>query len=100
MKFTVEFDKLSTISKQNIAEVTDQVEILEYLSKDDKWIVRRAVGKNPKTPRKVAEELAKDDDFDVKEAVAQYGDLSEATLEELRKDGNFTVRRAVEKRKR
>jgi predicted lactoylglutathione lyase len=67
----IDISSYSSFVKANIAEETNDPDLLEFLSKDVDRYVRRWVAKNPNTPTKVLERLANDEDSVIRYWVAE-----------------------------
>ena len=53
-----------------LAKTTTDISLIEKLSDDKHWLVRRAVANNPSTPDYILEKLSDDEDMDVRKEVA------------------------------
>jgi pentose-5-phosphate-3-epimerase len=70
-------------------------EVLEVLSKAEKYWVREAVATNLNTPKEVLKVLANDGSFSVKYAVARNPNTPKDVLEVLSKDKTSSIRCCV-----
>lgn len=81
MKVTLELDCLSTETRHAIASETENSEVLDVLSADEKSYVRCTVANNEHVSEETLDKLANDESDQVRWEVAENSNTSFKTLE-------------------
>ena len=80
------------MNKLELAETTTDPKILDELSKDEDFYVRRCVARNSNTTSETLDYLSSDEDSDVRCYVARNPNTTSEILDYLSKDENSGVR--------
>jgi hypothetical protein len=83
------------MKKETLAKYSKDPGILETLSKDEYWDVRRGAAYNPNTPIPTLETLSRDEYWYVRFEVAENPNASIPILESLSRDRDCDVQTAA-----
>ena len=78
--------------KENLAEFTNDLKILEKLSGDENWYVRESVAHNLNCTLEILEKLSNDEDWRVRHHVMQNPNCSISILEKLSEDEDWYIK--------
>ena len=79
-----------------LARKSQDREVLDRLSRDEDWLVRKGVALNPGTPGDILDRLSQDEHYGVRYRVAENPNTSITTLIEISRDENSWVSSKVD----